>query len=96
MKRLTCWRSAVLSIVTVLTLPVYAQAADYSFTTEAPDDYYPSTSYEDVHGARYNYGGNNVIDYQIPELEYPDGGYHQFQSRILGNRQAGFADRQAT
>mgnify|MGYP005814870919 FL=1 len=45
MKRLTCWRSAVLSIVTVLTLPVYAQAADYSFTTEAPDDYYPSTSY---------------------------------------------------
>ena len=70
MKRLTCWRSAVLSIVTVLTLPVYAQAADYSFTTEAPDDYYPSTSYEDVHGARYNYGGNNVIDYQIPELEY--------------------------
>ena len=37
MKRLTCWRSAVLSIVTVLTLPVYAQAADYSFTTEAPD-----------------------------------------------------------
>ena len=81
MKRLTCWRSAVLSIVTVLTLPVYAQAADYSFTTEAPDDYYPSTSYEDVHGARYNYGGNNVIDYQIPELEY--GSFSTTQTGVM-------------
>lgn len=26
--------------------------------------------YEDVYGSRYNYGGKNVVDYQIPELEY--------------------------
>ena len=32
--------------------------------------YYPSSSYEDVYGSRYNYGGKNVVDYQSPELEY--------------------------
>ena len=47
-----------------------AQAADYNFTTTAPQDYYNSSSYEDVYGTQYNYGGKNVIDYQAPELEY--------------------------
>lgn len=47
-----------------------ASAADYSFTTDAPQDYYKSTSYEDVYGSQYNYGGKNVVDYQVPELEY--------------------------
>ncbi|MCI9393154.1 MAG: sortase [Oscillospiraceae bacterium] len=47
-----------------------AQAADYNFTTTAPQDYYNSSSYEDVYGSQYNYGGKNVIDYQVPELEY--------------------------
>ena len=32
--------------------------------------YYPSSSYEDVYSSRYNYGGKNVVDYQIPKLEY--------------------------
>ena len=44
--------------------------ADYSFTTEAAQDYYEDTSYEDIYGSQYNYGGPNVVDYQIPELEY--------------------------
>lgn len=57
--------SAVLS-----ALVVSASAADYSFTTDAPQDYYKSTSYEDIYGSQYNYGGKNVVDYQIPELEY--------------------------
>jgi len=52
------------------TLVVSASAADYSFTTDAPQDYYGSTSYEDVVGSQYNYGGRNVVDYQVPELEY--------------------------
>lgn len=47
-----------------------AQAADYNFTTTAPQDYYNSSSYEDVYGSQYNYGGRNVVDYDIPELEY--------------------------
>ena len=47
-----------------------AQAADYNFTTTAPQDYYNSSSYEDVYSSQYNYGGKNVIDYQVPELEY--------------------------
>ena len=51
-------------------LVVSASAADYSFTTDAPQDYYKSTSYEDIYGSQYNYGGKNVVDYQIPELEY--------------------------
>ena len=45
-------------------------AADYSFTTDAPQDYYGDTSYEDIYGSQYNYGGPNVVDFQIPELEY--------------------------
>ena len=51
-------------------LVVSASAADYTFETTAPQDYYKSTSYEDIYGSQYNYGGKNVVDYQIPELEY--------------------------
>ena len=35
-----------------------------------PQDYYGDTSYEDIYGSQYNYGGPNVVDFQIPELEY--------------------------
>lgn len=52
------------------TLLVSAQAMDYNFTTDAPRDFYKSGSYEDVYGSQYNYGGKNVVDFQIPELEY--------------------------
>lgn len=54
----------------LFALPSTAQAADYNFETQAPSDYYGSTSYEDIYGSRYNYGGPNVVDYQVPELEY--------------------------
>lgn len=43
---------------------------DYSFETDGTPEYYPASSYEDVYGSRYNYGGKNVVEYQIPELEY--------------------------
>ncbi len=59
-----------LSAVAALAMTAPAFAADYSFTTTAPRDYYGSTSYEDVYGAQYNYGGRNVVDYQVPEPEY--------------------------
>ena len=57
--------TAMLSLLTV-----GAQAADYDFVTDGTPEYYDSTSYEDVYGSQYNYGGPNVVDYQVPELEY--------------------------
>lgn len=60
----------LLTTATLSMLMVSAQAMDYSFTTEAPRDFYKSGSYEDVYGSQYNYGGKNVVDYQVPELEY--------------------------
>lgn len=60
----------MLSVGLALSMTVPALASDYSFTTDAPQDYYGSTSYEDVYGSQYNYGGKNVVDYQTPELEY--------------------------
>ena len=59
-----------LSVLMLAALPTTALAADYSFTTTAPQDFYKSTSYEDIHGSQYNYGGRNAVDYQVPELEY--------------------------
>ena len=54
----------------LLSTSTGAHAVDYSFSTESASDYYSSTSYEDAYGSQYNYGGLNVVDYQIPELEY--------------------------
>ena len=59
----------VLMAVMCSCLAMTAHAADYSFTTAASVDYYDYTSYEDAYGSQYNYGGSNVVDYQIPELE---------------------------
>lgn len=61
---------SVLMAVMCSCLAMTAHAADYSFTTAASADYYETTSYEDIYGSQYNYGGSNVVDYQIPELEY--------------------------
>ena len=81
MKQMQRLCGAVLAIGAVLIMPVHAQGADYSFTTEAPADYYPSSSYEDVYGSRYNYGGPNIVDFQIPELEY--GAFSSTQTGIM-------------
>ena len=63
--------SLTLTLAAMLSaMAVSAQAADYSFETDGTPEYYPSSSYGDVYGSRYNYGGRNVVDYQIPELEY--------------------------
>lgn len=70
MKHIRKIAGLMLSVAAALSLTVQAFASDYSFTTDAPQDYYKSTSYEDVYGSQYNYGGRNVVDYQIPELEY--------------------------
>ena len=63
-------RTILPALVLLALVPTAHAAADYSFQTDAPQDYYKATSYEDVYGSQYNYGGRNVVDYQIPELEY--------------------------
>lgn len=73
MRKRKCSTRAVCGVIlaaTLLSLPATARAADYSFETEADTEYYGSTSYEEVYGSAYNYGGANVVDYQVPELEY--------------------------
>lgn len=70
MKHINKIAALALSAVAALSMTAPAFAADYSYTTKAPQDYYGSTSYEDVYGSRYNYGGKNVVDYDVPELEY--------------------------
>ena len=62
-------RFAVLFALTA-ALSVNAFAADYDFETDMDAEYYPATSYEDTYGSTYNYGGPNLVDYQIPELPY--------------------------
>jgi LPXTG-site transpeptidase (sortase) family protein len=52
------------------SMSVSASAADYSFDGVKSAEYYPSTSYESVYGAQYNYGGANAVDYDATELLY--------------------------
>lgn len=59
-----------LMLMTMAALSVSAFAIEYSIETEENTEYYPSTSYEVIYGAAYNYGGSNLVDYQIPELPY--------------------------
>ena len=70
MKHINKIAALALSAVAALSMTAPAFAADYSYTTKAPQDYYGSTSYEDVYGSQYNYGGRNAVDYDVPELEY--------------------------
>ena len=62
--------SIVMAVLIFYAMASNAMAADYSFTTDAPQDYYGDTSYEAIYGSQYNYGGPNVVDFQVPELEY--------------------------
>lgn len=75
------WFCGLLLAAVVFALPTSAYAADYSFSTDGTPEYYGSTSYEEVYGSQYNYGGKNVVDYQIPELEY--GSFSTTQTGIM-------------
>lgn len=79
MRKFLAMLMAVAATLSVLT--VGASAADYSFSTDSPADYYGNTSYEEVYGSRYNYGGPNVVDYQIPEPEY--GSFSTTQTGVM-------------
>lgn len=49
MRKLLSMLMAATAMLSVLT--VSASAADYSFSTEAPADYYGDTSYEEIYGS---------------------------------------------
>ena len=70
MKHIRRLAELALMLITMAALSVGTFAADYSFETGAGTEYYPATSYADTYGAAYNYGGPNLVDYQIPELPY--------------------------
>ena len=69
MKRLLSITLLIAAMLSMLT--VGAQAADYDFVTDGTPEYYDSTSYEEVYGSQYNYGGPNVVDYQISAASAP-------------------------
>lgn len=73
-------RFALLFALTA-ALSVNAFAADYDFETGMDTEYYPSTSYEDAYGSAYNYGGPNLVDYQIPKLPY--GSFSTTQTGVM-------------
>ena len=64
------FQGGVLFFGVVLTLTSYSKAADYNFPGADPPAYCQATDYGSVYGSRYNYGGSNVVDYQMPELVY--------------------------
>ena len=88
MKHINKIAALALSAVAALSMTAPAFAADYSYTTKAPQDYYGSTSYEDVYGSQYNYGGRNVVDYDVPELEYPT--FEPGQKRTFPTEEEGY------
>ena len=81
MKRLL---SLSLLLVTMISsMAVSASAADYAFDGVDTSDFYPSTSYEETYNARYNYGGTNLVDYQVPWRPYG----------VLSTTQAGIMEK---
>lgn len=60
------FKGFVISLAGLMLMVTPAFAADYNFETSAPQDYYGNTSYEEVYGARYNYGGTNAVDFLDP------------------------------
>lgn len=81
MKSIKRYLSVALIAAMICSFPISAYAVDYTFTTDETPDYYDSTSYEDVYGSRYNYGGPNVVDYQVPDLQY--GSFSTTQTGIM-------------
>jgi LPXTG-site transpeptidase (sortase) family protein len=60
------FKGVLISLAGLMLMTTPAFAADYSFETLASEDYYGSTSYEEVYGTRYNYGGINAVDFLDP------------------------------
>lgn len=70
MKSKKRWFVTALTVCLTLSLGICAEALEYDFDGVEDTEYYPSTSYESLYGAKYNYGGSNATDYQWPALPY--------------------------
>lgn len=70
MKSDRAMRGAALAVAAMLAVSVCASALEYTYDGVEETEYYPSTSYESTYGAQYNYGGQNAVDFEIPELPY--------------------------
>lgn len=57
---------ALTGLLLTATLAAPASALEYTFESKSKSDYYGSTSYEDIYGSQYNYGGINAIDFYAP------------------------------
>ena len=53
----------IMTAILAVALTISAGAVDYDFRAKDDDDFYRSTNYEDMYGSRYNYGGQNVVDF---------------------------------
>lgn len=71
MKSKKRWFVTALTACLTLSLGICAEALEYDFDGVEDTEYYPSTSYESLYGAKYNYGGSNATDYQWQALPYP-------------------------
>ena len=60
--------SVLIASMLLTALSANASAADYIFNAQNKDDFYRSTTYEDVYGSAYNYGGQNVTDFATTSL----------------------------
>ena len=70
MKSKKRWFVTALTACLTLSLGICAEALEYYFDGVEDTECYPSTSYESLYGAKYNYGGSNATDYQWPALPY--------------------------
>ena len=70
-----------LLVFTVWALCINAFAADYDFGSYSGNSFYSATSYEDVHGAKYIYGGVNLSGICSDELPY--GNYSSTQTGVM-------------
>ena len=55
--------AAAMALCLALSAAAGVRAADYNFEGVSESGYYPSTDYEDVYDAQYNYGGMNTVDF---------------------------------
>lgn len=69
MRRFVSFLLLTAALCSLMSVGVSA-SFEYSFGGVKDTDFLPSTDYKDIYGAQYIYGGQNVIDYDVPDLPY--------------------------
>ena len=71
MKSKKRWFVTALTACLTLSLGICAEALEYDFDGVEDTECYPSTSYESLYGAKYNYGGSNATSGRHYPMECP-------------------------